>query len=283
MHKNNERGDACLFGKIGLILNESKAEAIRLAEDAASFLTENGVETLRLERDSEDAGGADLILTFGGDGTFLAGARIAVKHDIPVLGINVGTVGFLTEEEPEQLQECLKSILAQKYRMEERAVLEVRNPQTGEMFTALNDTVVTRGGFARMIQVECTVDGELYSRIMADGIITATSTGSTGYSLSAGGPIVQPDMDCIVLAPVCAHTLQICPCIVDGKSRIRFRLNPDRRQIAELQIDGTDRGLLKSGDEVTITGSDRKLKLLRIHPYHFFTRLRSKLTEWGSE
>ena len=272
-----------MFGKIGLILNQNKTEAIRLAEAAASFFAENGIGTERLERDSEDGRGMDLILTFGGDGTFLSGARIAVKHDIPVLGINVGTVGFLTEEEPEQLQECLKSILAHDYRMEERAVLEVRNPQTGEMFTALNDAVVTRGGFARMIQVECTVDGELYSRIMADGIIAATPTGSTGYSLSAGGPIVQPDMDCIVLAPVCAHTMQICPCVVGGKSRIRFRLNPERDQIAELQIDGVDRGLLKAGDEVIVTESDRKLKLLRIHPYHFFTRLRSKLTEWGSE
>lgn len=271
-----------MFAKIGLILNESKAEAIRLAEVAASFFTENGIGTVCPERDREDAPGADLILTFGGDGTFLSGARIAMAYDIPVMGINVGTVGFLTEAEPEQLEECLQAILNHAYRMEERALLEVRL-QSGETFTALNDAVVTRGGFARMIQVECTVNGELYSRILADGIIAATSTGSTGYSLSAGGPIVQPDMDCIVLTPVCAHTLQICPCIVGGKSEIRFRLNPDRQQIAELQIDGIDRGLLKAGDEVIVTGSERKLKLLRIHPYRFFTRLQGKLTEWGSK
>ena len=272
-----------MFSKIGLILNQSKTEAAPLAEAAESFFRENGIQAVRLDRDSGDAKGTDLVLTFGGDGTFLSGARIAVAHDIPVLGINVGTVGFLTEEEPEQLQECLKSILADEYRMEERVLLEIRVPKTGEVFTALNDAVVTRGGFARMIQVECTVDGELYSRFLADGMIAATPTGSTGYSLSAGGPIVQPDMDCIVLSPVCAHTLQICPCVVGGKSEIRFRLNPDRKQIAELQIDGTDRGLLKAGDEVIITGSDTKLKLLRIHPYRFFTRLRGKLIEWGSK
>jgi NAD+ kinase len=142
--------------------------------------------------------------------------------------------------------------------------------------------VITRGGFARLIRVECRVNGEPYGVFTADGMIAATPTGSTGYSLSAGGPIVQPEMNCIVLTPVCAHSLQSCPCIVSGSSGITMRLTPERKQTAELQIDGMDRGKLEAGDEIFITGADKSVKLLRIHPYHFFSLLQDKLIEWGS-
>ena len=199
------------------------------------------------------------------------------------MGINLGTVGFLTEEEPEHLSECLQAILNHEYQMEERFLLQVVMKRTGETFHALNDAVITRGGFARLIQVECTVNEELSGVFMADGMIAATPTGSTGYSLSAGGPIVHPGMNCIVLTPVCAHSLQTCPCVVSGDSAIHFRLLPERDQTAELQIDGMDRGKLKAGDEILITGSERTIKLLRIHPFHFFPLLRSKLIEWGTK
>ena len=272
-----------MFSKIGLIMNPDRADAVRMAKVAESFFSENGTAVCRLPGEGGDARGADLILTFGGDGTFLIGARIAMEHDIPLMGINLGTIGFLTEEEPEHLTECLKAILNHEYRMEERFLLNVRIPRTGESFCALNDAVITRGGFARLIQVECMVNDEQFGVFMADGMIAATPTGSTGYSLSAGGPIVQPGMNCIVLTPVCAHSLQTCPCIVSGSSMIRFRLLAERKQTAELQIDGMDRGKLEAGDEILVTGSDRTVKLLRIHPFHFFTLLRSKLIEWGTK
>ena len=278
-----EGSDACLFRKIGLIMNPDKPEAVRMAQVAESFFIENGIFVSLLQSDDADPRDTDLILTFGGDGTFLIGARMATEHDIPLMGINLGTVGFLTEEEPEHLVECLQAILNHEYRMEERFLLQVQNSRTGETFYALNDAVITRGGFARLIRVECTVNDEQFGIFTADGMIAATPTGSTGYSLSAGGPIVQPGMDCIVLTPVCAHSLQTCPCIVSGSSAIRFRLLPERKQTAELQIDGMDRGKLEAGDEIEITGSDRTVKLLRIHPFHFFTLLRSKLIEWGSK
>ena len=278
-----EGSDACLFRKIGLIMNPDKTEAVRKAQAAGIFFAEHGISTYQLDDHSRDIRDTDLILTFGGDGTFLIGARIAIEHDIPIMGINLGTVGFLTEEEPDHLTESLQSILNSQYQIEERFLLQVRIPRTGESFYALNDAVVTRGGFARLIQVECIVNDEQFGVFTADGMIAATPTGSTGYSLSAGGPIVQPGMDCIVLTPVCAHSLQTCPCIVSGSSGIRFRLLPDRKQTAELQIDGMDRGKLEAGDEVIITGSDQKIRLLRIHPFHFFTLLRSKLIEWGTK
>ena len=281
--QQKEGSDACLFSKIGLIMNPDKPDAVRMAKIAEDFFSENGIAVSRLQNDSRDARSVDLILTFGGDGTFLIGARIAIEQDIPLMGINLGTVGFLTEEEPEHLTECLQAILSHRYQTDERFVLEVRVPRTGESFYALNDAVVTRGGFARLIRVECTVNDEQFGIFTADGMIAATPTGSTGYSLSAGGPIVQPGMDCIVLTPVCAHSLQTCPCIVSGTSEIRFRLIQERNQTAELQIDGMDRGKLEAGDEILITGSGRTVKLLRIHPFHFFILLRTKLIEWGTK
>ena len=264
-------------------MNPDKAEAVRMAEEAERFFTENGIGAYDLQNSGGNACDADMILTFGGDGTFLKGARIAMEHDVPLMGINLGTIGFLTEAEPDHLKECLKAILEQKYKMEERFLLQISIPRTGDTFFALNDAVVTRGGFARLIQVECIVNDEQFGVFMSDGMIAATPTGSTGYSLSAGGPIVQPGMNCIVLTPVCAHSLQNCPCIVSGSSKIRFRLLPERNQSAELQVDGMDRGKIENGDEILITGAERTVKLLRIHPFHFFTRLRGKLIEWGSK
>ena len=271
-----------MFHKIGLIINPDRPDAARMAEIAERFFSENEIQTVFLQNSDDDPGKMDLILTFGGDGTFLIGARTAMEHDIPLMGINLGTVGFLTEEEPEHLPECLQAILNRDYQIEERFLLDVHMPETGERFYALNDAVITRGGFARLIRVECSVNDEPFGVFTADGMIAATPTGSTGYSLSAGGPIVQPEMNCIVLTPVCAHSLQKCPCIVSGSSRITFRLLPDRNQTAELQIDGMDRGKLGAGDSILITGSRKTIRLLRIRPYHFFSLLQNKLIEWGT-
>ena len=271
-----------MFSRIGLVMNPDKSEAIDMAHTAESILSDHGIKTVFLQENSHSLSGIDLILTFGGDGTFLTGARYAMEKDIPLMGINFGTVGFLTEEEPEHLSECLEAILREQYQIEERFLLNVHLIKTNESFFALNDAVITRGGFARLIRVECLVNGEQFGVFTADGMITATPTGSTGYSLSAGGPIVQPGMDCMILTPVCAHSLQKCPCIVSGSSEISLRLLSDRKQTAELQIDGIVRGKLESGDEIIVTGSGKKIRLLRIHPFRFFSLLQCKLIEWGS-
>ena len=126
------------------------------------------------------------------------------------------------------------------------------------------------------------VNGREYGLFTADGIIVATPTGSTGYSLSAGGPIVEPGMNCMIVTPVCAHSMQHCPCVVSETSDIRLLLNPNREQTAELQIDGRNMGMLGSGDEISVTGTDRKVYLIRLHPYDFFGLMRRKLVEWGS-
>ena len=270
-----------MIKSVGLILNRNKPEAVRYAEQAALYMKEKGIASFDVQNEpvSETP---DLILTFGGDGTLLIGAQYALEYDIPLLGINLGTVGFLTEEEPKRLEEALQTIINGEYQTEDRSLLEIRNPRTGETFHALNDAVITRGGYARLIRVEAFVNQKEYGVFTADGIIVATPTGSTGYSLSAGGPIVEPGMNCMIITPVCVHSMQHCPCVVSDKSGIRLLLKPEREQTAELQIDGQSRGTLESGDEILISGTEKKIWLIRLHSYDFFGLVRRKLIEWGS-
>ena len=271
-----------VFQTVGLVTHPDKDEAGRLAEQCEAFFLKHGLECVRPQK-GQDSSSPDLILTFGGDGTFLAGARFAMKYNVPLLGVNLGTVGFLTEEEPERLQSALESILQGRFETEERMLLRVQNLKTGESSLALNDMVISRGGFARLIRVACSVNGEQYGVFSADGMIAATPTGSTGYSLSAGGPIVDPRMNSIILTPVCAHSLQHCPCILSGNAQVHFRLQPESSQTAELQIDGISMGRLEAGDEVAVTGAEQTIRLIRLRPYRFFEVLRTKLIEWSSD
>ena len=272
-----------MFHVIGLLANPERDGAVALAEKTRSFFASHGAESVMLEMEEREPEKApDLILTFGGDGTLLFGARYAVRYNTPLMGINMGTVGFLTETEPDHLHEALELLIRGEYRTEERMLLSILHMKTGRQYTALNDVVITRGGYARLINVECTVNGDRFGIFTSDGMIAATPTGSTGYSLSAGGPIVEPGLHCITLTPVCAHSLQRCPCIVSAHADIRFRLEPERKQTAELQIDGINRGMLEAGDEIRVTGADQTIRLVRLYPYHFYSLLHTKIREWGS-
>ena len=266
---------------VGIILNRQNENAVQCAEKAAAFFRKIKIKTFDPQSDGWKYP-ADLIITFGGDGTLLIGARYAMKHGIPLLGINLGTVGFLTEAEPRHLEEALNAIVEKQYHIEQRSLLHISCTGTDAEYFALNDAVITRGGYARLIRVDAYVNQQEYGTFTADGIIVATPTGSTGYSLSAGGPIVEPDMNCMIITPVCAHSMQHCPCVVSESSDIRLLLNPDREQTAELQIDGQNMGMLRSGDEIHVNGTDKKISLIRLHPYDFFGLMRRKLVEWGS-
>lgn len=266
---------------VGLILNRQNTKAIKHAEKAEAFLKKHQIPFFDPQTEKGSVK-PDIIVTFGGDGTLLIGARYALQYDIPLLGINLGTVGFLTEEDPDHLEEAFTAIMEGKYQIESRSLLRISNSQTGESYYALNDAVITRGGYARLIRVDVSVDGKEYGTFTADGIIVATPTGSTGYSLSAGGPIVEPGMNCMIITPVCAHSMIHCPCIVSETSDIQLKLNQDREQTAELQIDGQNRGSLCSGNEIHVSGTEKKIRLIRLHPYDFFGLTRRKLTEWGS-
>ena len=265
-----------MFQRIVLV-HSGREEAVALAGQAEKLLRRRGAEVIVPDAETEIPT-PDLILTFGGDGTLLAGARQAMRQNAPLLGFNLGTVGFLTEEEPGRLEQALEALWQGDFQMDDRSLLAVKSPFGTDL--ALNDAVITRGGFARLIRVDSFVNEELQDIYTADGVIVATPTGSTGYSLSAGGPVVEPGMNCMILTPVCPHSLKHCPTVLSAQSVVRLRLQKQREQTAELQIDGQNRGMLKAGDQVIVQGTDQKIRLIRLHPYSFFHLMREKLSEW---
>ena len=266
--------------KMAFIVHPERNEAWTVANHAEQLIKKEGLAICYPQK-GEDPSGCGMILTFGGDGTLLMGAKAAIEANCPLLGINLGTVGFLTEGDPTELEMIVRTVLSESWETESRSLLEVKVEGEEERFFALNDAVITRGGYARLIQVETTVNQEHWGTFIADGVIAATPTGSTGYSLSAGGPVVVPDVKCTIITPVCAHSLQNGPCIVPDQYEIRFHLREERDQQAELQIDGQRLRRLQAGSSVIITGAAEKLKLVRLRPYHFFDVMRKKFNQWS--
>lgn len=265
----------------GLIVREDSERASLCAEKAKAFFHAKGIRTVD-PLCTQGEPDPDIILTFGGDGTLLSGKEASVRYGAPLFGVNLGNMGFLTEGDPDRLDSILPALTEGCFETEKRSLLRVRVPGQEDNWLAMNDAVLTRGGFARLIQVNTFVNGEHFATFTADGVIVATPTGSTGYSLSAGGPVVAPDVRCMILTPVCAHSLQHCPCIVPDNAEIRIRLAEKRNQSAELQIDGKGVLTLPTGTEITVTGAEEQISLIRLKPYEFFTLTRDKLIEWGS-
>lgn len=271
---------------IGMIMHSRRAEALAYAARIIAHLTGRGVAVSAEDEFAADLGvkafsegdKADVIISLGGDGTLLRGIQYAYRWEAPLLGINLGRVGFLTEAEPGNMEATLDAVIDGCYEVEERPVLHVE--AAGQRWHALNDVVLSRGGRARLTTINAFVDGELSSRYVADGVVVATPTGSTGYSLSAGGPIISPKVDCMVITPICAHTLQHRPTVVHGGARITLELIPDDTQTASLQVDGQSCADLQSGMCASIRMDARPIRLVRLKEQRFFQLVRDKLTEW---
>lgn len=249
-----------------------------LFEEALQPLVASG-ERLTPERFAE----LDLLLTFGGDGTLLRGARSVAPYGTPVLGVNFGHLGFLTAVAPEALEEALRAVVEGDMVLDERMVLEVRaETASGAMrgsYLALNDAVLHRGGVARMIRVSVRAHGEEVGTYSADGIILSTPTGSTAYSLSAGGPVVSPSVHCIVATPICPHTLAVRPLVLPATETVTVEvLFPDEQII--LTVDGQVGASLAPGDRMVVRRADVPLRLVRLPGQTFFSTLRRKL-QWG--
>lgn len=272
--------------RIGLILHSRRDDALELASRAVAFLRERQVEVCAEDEFCQMLGvqplsevdQVDVLVSMGGDGTLLRGVQYAFRLDAALLGINLGRVGFLTETEPAEIEHSLEAVISGCYEIEKRSVLHV---DAGEQhWHALNDVVLSRGGRPRLTTINAWVDGELSGRYVADGVIVATPTGSTGYSLSAGGPIVSPRVDCMVITPICAHTLQHRPTVVHGGAGIILELLPDDMQTASLQVDGQSCMELSSGMRAVIRKDERPVRLIRLKRQQFFQLVRDKLTEW---
>lgn len=272
--------------RIGLILHSRREDALGYAARIVRYLTRRGISVCAEDAFAEDVGvtpfsavdRADIIVSLGGDGTLLRGVPYALDWKAALLGINMGRVGFLTEAEPGDIEAVLEAVIAGEYELDERAVLHVES--CGDHWHALNDVVLSRGGRARLTTISAWVDGELSGRYVADGVVVATPTGSTGYSLSAGGPIISPKVDCMVITPICAHTLQHRPTVVHGDAHILLELHPNDMQTASLQVDGRSCMELDSGMRVFIRQDSRPLRLIRLKPQNFFQLVRDKLMEW---
>jgi len=225
---------------------------------------------------------ADLLLVLGGDGTTLAAAREAAPAGVPILPINLGGLGFLTSFTMEELYPALEDALMGRAAINERVMLFAERVHDGAVLTQqcmLNDAVVHKGTLGRMIELELHIDGGFVCRYRADGLIVATPTGSTAYSMSAGGPIVHPAVESIQLTPICPHTLSDRPVVVNDRSEIELRLGQSNDSVF-LTMDGQIGVPLKDGDRVRITRAKQRLKLIHPPSKSYFEILRNKL-KWG--
>ena len=226
---------------------------------------------------------ADLIVAIGGDGTLLYAARLVAGHPVPLLGINRGRLGFLTDVSPSSMLEDVDLVLAGRYTEDRRSLLAARLERSGAApirALALNDVVVNKWETGRTMDFETSINGRFVNSHSGDGIVIATATGSTAYAMSCGGPIVEPDLDVWVLAPICPHTLSDRPIVVRAGSTIQLRMADRLGSHAQVTCDGTSIGDLGQGDALFIESADAAVTLLHPPGYDYYRLLRSKL-HWG--
>ena len=281
--------------RIGIVAKPDRPDAAGVVARLLDWCAEHGLQPV-LEKETAglcpDAqvptarkpdlpGQVDLLLVLGGDGTLLSMARLVGDLGVPILGVNLGGLGFLTALTKEELFPALEAFLAGGLVIEERVMLAAQVWRQGERlseYAALNDVVITKSAMSRIINLAVSVDGQFATAYRADGLIISTPTGSTAYCLSAGGPIVFPTMPAIVLTPICSHTLTNRPIVLPADQRIEVTLQSD--QDVMLTLDGQVGFALKEADVVAISQATARIRLLRFPQKHFFSVLRTKL-KWG--
>ena len=278
------------FRRIGIIWNPIKTSGFEVARELREILAERGLSVTTgitlahalgapelAEGSFEEC---DLLMVLGGDGTLLSALDYALPKNIPMLGINLGRMGFMTEVDPENLHRDVSDVLDGNYTIDSRMTLTVAG-QNENNFFALNDIVLTRATQSvRILSLEIEVNGIVVDRISGDGLIVATATGSTAYSLSAGGPIIRPGLDCLVITPICPHTLNTRPVVVSSNDVIKIRVMDDRGG-AQAVMDGRKVVNVPCGEPgVTILRSELRAQFIRLHDRNYFSLLRDKLSEW---
>lgn len=225
----------------------------------------------------------DLVIVVGGDGTLLNAARSLVDYDVPLLGINLGRLGFLADVTPSDLTKTLDQIFAGNYQEEQRTLLHARILRDGKQINesaAFNDVVVHTCNVARMIEFEVHIGGQFVNVTRSDGMIVSTPTGSTAYALSGGGPILHPSLNALVLVPICPHTMSYRPIVVDADSTIEIVVSENNQARAQCSCDGQIDLGLKNGDRVIIEKKTNPIRLIHPAEYNYYSILRAKL-HWG--
>jgi NAD+ kinase len=280
---------------VAIVCKPHKEELVRIVPELIAWLREHGYDPLvdheggcytsavpAVARAELPAHSPSLVIVLGGDGTLLSVARIFAAMGTPILSVNLGSLGFLTEVRLADLYSTLESWCEGCHGVDERAMLDAilwRGGAEHTRFTALNEIVVSKGDIARMGDFTVELDGKMVARFRADGVIVSTPTGSTAYTLAANGPILTPDVDALVVTPICPHLLTLRPIVVPGEASLTLRVEavPD---LALLTVDGQQAVQLLKGDEVRCQRSSHTVKLVRLSESGFFEALRNKLS-WG--
>lgn len=227
----------------------------------------------------------DLIVVVGGDGSLLSAARMAIKRKVPVIGINRGRLGFLTDISPQNIEKELAEVLAGNYLEEQRFLLNTRIHDGEQNYfegNALNDVVLGRGSETHLIEFDVFINQQFVSHFRSDGLILATPTGSTAYALSAGGPIMHPQLNAIVLVPMFSHSLSSRPVVIDAQAKIDLKISEHNESDLRISCDGHESRSVKPGQLVSIEKNSQQLCLLHPQDYHYYDTLRIKLG-WGSK
>lgn len=284
------------FKRIALLGRSKDRRVAEPMAALAAYLTKAGIEVLaapyapedlpaRLLDEDQIAVEADLIIAVGGDGTMLYAAAIAHSRDVPLLGVNRGRLGFLTDISPDEMLPGIGQILDGNYSEESRLMLEATLTNSNgqqRRASALNDIVIQRRETGRMLDLRTAISGRFVNTHSGDGLIVATPTGSTAYALSCGGPIIEPGMDAVVVVPICPHTLSDRPVVVPAHLGIDVSLMARTGIQAEVMVDGHSIGELTANDQLAIARSDKRIRLLHPPGYDFYEILRSKL-HWGRD
>lgn len=273
--------------KLVIIPNDTKDKDLAVTKALVSYL--GGKAELFMEEKFKDSGlaakygnddiykEADAVIVIGGDGTMLQVANPCGAYNIPVMGVNMGRIGFMTEVEIDELESCCDRLLSGDYRLEKRMMMDIAVEQSGEVkgiFSALNDVVISKTD-AKMISVELYANDNKINAYTADGIIIATPTGSTGYSLSAGGPVADPCMELFLASPICAHMLNSRPAVMPADKDIVLRLSGGS---ATVTVDGIETVRISGGDRVKITKSKKSVDIIKMSKCSFYDVLINKLS-----
>ncbi len=279
--------------RIGIISKKGRIEAIEILEPLLQWLKNRGIETF-IDKDSasilsregypshEIPDKVDMVIVLGGDGTMLSVARLVGEKEIPILGVNLGTLGFLTEINKDELYSSMELILKGRCFIETRLMLKAEVQRRDEKVLehhVLNDVVINKSALARIIDIETYVDESYVTTFKADGLIVSTPTGSTAYNLSAGGPIIYPSLDCIILTPICPHTLTNRPIVLSDDVTVKSILRSETEDVF-LTMDGQVGFSLKKDDVIKITKAPFRTKIIIPCERDYFHILRTKL-KWG--
>ncbi len=280
-----------MIKKVGIIAKKNKTEAIEASHNLINWLKSRGVEVIvdnELKKEigefisETDVSQAELLVVLGGDGTLLSAARLIGNSDVPILGVNLGGLGFLTAFSLNELYPVIEKILSEDYETEKRMMLTttiIRRNEVIAKYSVLNDVVINKAAIARIIDLETSIDEYYLTSFKADGLIISTPTGSTAYSMAAGGPIVFPSLHTIILTPICPHTLTNRPILVPDSVKIRVILRSKNEDVF-LTFDGQVGQSLRVNDVVEIKRSERAVRLIKSPFKDYFEVLRTKL-RWG--